>query len=365
MSGYLLLFAVAAVVSALLTPLCIRIAPRIGIMDLPNSLSIHRKAMPRAGGVAMFAAVLTAGVLALFGLVPLTEAERIQLLGILVGTSIVAGVGFLDDIRRIAPEVKFCWEIVGAMVTLAYGVQIGTFPLIWIALPLTVLYLVGGANAVNLMDGMDGLAGGIGAIAALFLGALALIDGNSLAAVMCALTLGSVLGFLPFNVRPAKTFMGDCGSLQLGFLLTASVVLISSKPYDLVWSLAPLTVLALPILDTSAALLRRRMAKGDMFSGDRCHIYDLVMNREAGYWRTVASLWTVAVGMGIVGALASLLAPTAGLAIIAFGCIASVVGAWRLGAFAPEAPEPAHPKDVAAEVGTLGYVQGREFVAER
>jgi len=349
----------AAAVSGALTFLATSLAPRIGIMDMPNALGIHNTPTPRTGGIAIFVGVLIACIAALMGMFPLSPLQSVQLLGLLLGGGILAAVGLLDDMRRIAPEVKFCWEILGALVALVYGVQMELLPLLWLALPVTVLFLVGGANAVNLIDGMDGLAGGVGALAALFLGAMALLEGNSLVALFCAVILGSILGFLPFNLHPAKTFMGDCGSLQIGFLLTACALLLSSQPYNWVMFLAPLSVLSLPFLDTAAALVRRRMGRSDMFDGDRRHIYDLLARRCASYWQTVVLMWAACIALGIAGLAAAVLGGSWALVLIGLVAAVGLAGAWRLGVFFPDVAGSSQERTDLVSGTSPVYVSGR------
>lgn len=334
-------FLLAALVAVVMTAILIRLAPRLGLLDRPHSLGIHRTAVPRVGGLAIFVAFLMAVGWAWASGIPLDSTQAAQLLGMVMGVAILVAAGLLDDLRRIAPEVKFSWELLGAIVAIIYGVQAGLVPALLVAAPLTALYLVGGANALNLLDGMDGLAAGVSAISAIFLGIMGFLAGDLLVVFLSCAVLGALLGFLPYNLNPAKTFMGDCGSLQLGFLLAGAAALLSSQPYNWVLFVAPLAVLGIPLLDTAGALVRRKRARVDMFSGDRRHIYDLVPNMGLGYRTTVSVLWAASAGLGLAGLWATTLGGISAMALLGFIPVAALGVGLRLGLFSNGEPQRA------------------------
>lgn len=215
-----------------------------------------------------------------------TESSA-SLLGILIGGVLVAVAGFLEDARRISPLQGFLWQCMAASVTIGAGVRVRILPLIGVELVLTLCYLVGCANAVNLLDGIDGLAGGTSIIAALSFGLIATIQGNGFVAVLALALAGAVLGFLPFNFPRARISMGDVGSLFLGFTLASFAVLLTDRPYDLLRFAVPLTVLGVPMLNMALVLIRRFRLRDDLFRKDRDHPYDLLAQR----WGNRRPVW--------------------------------------------------------------------------
>ncbi|MBU1748400.1 MAG: hypothetical protein KKA73_11985, partial [Chloroflexi bacterium] len=327
-------FTVALVLALLLTPLARRLAPLLGAVDVPvEELSIHAEPVPRTGGLAMLAAFLAAmGTAWALGLVP--PGDALPLIGVLVGACIVASAGLLDDVRHISPITKMLWQLLGTAIAVGLGVQVGTVPLAGVGFALGVVYLAGGSNALNLLDGMNGLAAGVTVIAALFLALLAASQGHALALVLALALAGAALGFLPHNWR-AGVFMGDVGSLALGFGLAAVAVLLANRPGDPGWFLAPLVVIALPVVDTALAMARRFMHLGDLFTGDRDHVYDLVARRGLSPTATVLAMYAVTAGLGLTALVVVWAPPWLGVALaVAVFVALAAAGVW-LGALGP------------------------------
>ena len=300
--------AVALVAAGLLTPLSKGLGPRMGAMDRPSELSLHSRPIPRTGGLAMFIAFwLAVGcALAVSG----WPDSPLQVMGLAVGSAIMLTTGLVDDIRKMPPWARLLLQIVAAVAAIGLGLRVGVVPAL-AALPLTAFYLVGGANAMNLMDGMNGLAAGICALAALAFFALSVIQGNGLGMALSLALLGSSLGFLYHNFRrETDVFMGDSGSLFLGFMLASIAVVLTSKPYDLAWFLAPLLVLGLLILDTFWAITRRLVRRSSVMIGDRSHLYDRLMKEGLSPTRTVLVCY---LGEGLLCALALILVETSRL----------------------------------------------------
>jgi UDP-GlcNAc:undecaprenyl-phosphate GlcNAc-1-phosphate transferase len=256
---------------------------------------------------------------------------------------VICLIGFLDDIHRISPRQKFLWEFIGAAIAIGLGLQVGTFPLLGVGVFLALFYLVGGANALNLLDGMDGLAAGTTAIAAFFLAILAAGQGKTLVLA----TLGATLGFLPYNfninfgfrnskfaIRNPQSviFMGDAGSLFLGFILSSMAILFTAQPYDLVGFVTPLVVISIPILDTALAIFRRFTCKADLFSGDRQHVYDLLARRRLGNRRAVLVIYLAAFLLGTLSLVMIRLDPIPAILLAAGVVIVMAIIAIRLGA---------------------------------
>lgn len=179
----------------------------------------------------------------------------------------VALIGLLDDMGRIPTRVEVSALLVPALLVVLLGLRVGSVPIAIISLPLTLFYLVGGASAMNLVDGMNGLAGGVAAIACSFMVLLSLGQGDAVGTVLSLALLGAVVGFLPHNFPRARVFLGDNGSLFLGFMLAVLALRISCQPYHLGSFLAPILILGVPVGDTFLAILRRASHRGQQYPG--------------------------------------------------------------------------------------------------
>lgn len=289
-------FLVAFLTALVLVPLARAAATRLGLMDVPGELAIHTRPVARTGGLAIFVGFIAGAAWARWS-GALSGEQANAWWGVLIGGTIMALAGLLDDVRRISPLQKFLCQFLAASVAIGLGVHLGFLPLSGLGLALTLLYMVGSANAVNLLDGMDGLAGGVCAIAALSLGLIGAMRGDQLVTLLGLALAGAVLGFLPFNLPRASIFMGDAGSLFLGFTLAGLGVLLADRPYNVLRFAVPLLVLAVPLADTVLALARRFRRRDDLFTGDRDHSYD-ILARRWGPGRTVLAFWGLSVVLG-------------------------------------------------------------------
>ncbi|MDQ6951064.1 MAG: MraY family glycosyltransferase [Mariprofundales bacterium] len=274
-------------------------------MDEPNARKIHRQAMPRTGGLAM-AAALFMTFFAFF------QFET-TVLAFVVGLAIVVATGLADDIWQLRPWMKFLGEVVAAtcFVTLShaavhdFGNLLGTGPLNSgsLAIPITVFCMVGVMNALNLSDGLDGLAGGLSLIASLFLALFALMTAHWVCLAIAVALLGSLLGFLYFNSHPAKVFMGDTGSLLLGFSLSALAILLVQDGHGeaRVPPISVALILALPILDTLMVMARRVYYGFSPFLPDKTHIHHRLLNLRFPQYAVVPILYST---MALFGLLA-------------------------------------------------------------
>jgi UDP-GlcNAc:undecaprenyl-phosphate/decaprenyl-phosphate GlcNAc-1-phosphate transferase len=297
-------FLSAAGIVLALTPLLVRLAPRIGGIDEGGDRPrVHTRPVPRIGGVAIVAGILVPAAF----FVDLSGPYR----GILLGTLLVALLGLLDDLRGIGPGVKFLVVCAIALIPVAgYGILLEGFslPLLgahefgWLAYPITILWIAALANLVNLIDGMDALASGIVSIAAFSFALLAASFGRADAAILAAAICGATLAFLRHNYHPAKIFMGDSGSLALGFLLATVAVEGVLKTAATIALVAPLLVLAVPILDTSFVVLKRLKYRRSPFAADQNHFYHRFMRiglsqrRTAAYlhlWAALLASWAI------------------------------------------------------------------------
>lgn len=307
---YLIIIAVAMGVSYALTPLAIKLAPRIGAMDIPkDKRRVHTRAMPRFGGIAMFFGA-EAG-LALYTFVYQFDPK---LLVIMLGGLLIYLVGVVDDIKGIPAKPKFLLQMLCAIAIYLGGIRIdfvknpfNSDTYIYFPLPvgilITVIWIVGITNTVNLIDGLDGLAAGVAAIASSMISYTAYLSGQyEVAAAMVAVT-GAALGFLPFNFHPAKIFMGDSGSLFLGFMIASISILGSTKGATLIATIVPFLVLGLPIFDTAFAIIRRWINGYPIMSADKGHLHHRILSTGIGQRRTVLIMYCISAIMGMVAAL--------------------------------------------------------------
>src|SRR5918998_1543364 len=304
-------FVAAAVLVLVLTPLIARLAPLIGgLDDAGDRPRVHRGAIPRIGGLAIVAAILipTAVLIGLDG----------AYLGIFAGTLLVAALGLLDDIRGVSPTAKLLGVTLVALIpVIGYDVTfarvtlpgVGDFDLGWTAYPLTLLWIAFLANLVNLIDGMDSLAAGIVAIAAGSFAILSASFGRADAAVLSAIVCGATLAFLFHNYHPAKIFMGDSGALALGFLLATLAVDGVLKTAAAITLVAPLLVLAVPILDPSFVVLKRLKYRRPPWRADHNHFYHRFMRIGFSQRRTAAYLHLWALMMAGYALLARFVPP--------------------------------------------------------
>jgi UDP-GlcNAc:undecaprenyl-phosphate GlcNAc-1-phosphate transferase len=289
MNTYICVYLGSALLALAITPAVIRLARQIGALDHPGVRSIHKEAVPRIGGVAIFVSAMCL-ILIVLGLrndigVALRDI-RWQLATLLGTAGSIFLVGLIDDLKGLPAHFKFLAELTAAGVLCFVGVRIETIgvtdrfllSLGWLGCPLTLLWIVGITNAINLSDGLDGLAAGISAIASAVIAVLAMYRGNVIMAVFALALAGSLSGFLVFNFHPAKIFMGDCGSLFLGFFIAASSVMCATKSSTLVGLTLPALALGIPIFDTLFSMLRRYVERRSLFAPDRGHFHHRLLD---------------------------------------------------------------------------------------
>lgn len=309
--------AVTAVVTLLVTPFTRILAVRIGAVAMPSSRKVHDKATPSLGGLAMLIGIgsglTTAWAMGSFDAVFRSFSD---IAGVAIAALIIFAVGMLDDVIDVSAPAKVAGIVLAGVVLSLAGVS-----LLWFRIPfagfiqlsadlsvvLTVVWLLIMANAINLIDGLDGLAGGIVAIASatfffytVQLGANGLIFDSNPAALLAILTVGATLGFLPFNMHPAKTFMGDGGALLLGLMITASTVSVGGRVDQAVSGqvffffaplVIPLLLLGVPLIDMAMAVMRRASRGVSLSSADKEHLHHRLMRLGHGHRRTVLILW--------------------------------------------------------------------------
>jgi UDP-GlcNAc:undecaprenyl-phosphate GlcNAc-1-phosphate transferase len=326
----------ALVLSLLLTPLVRNVFRRWGIVDPPDSVrKLHERPVPSGGGAAVaLAYVLSFAVLLSLPLhaVSVVETGLPLIWRLLPSAIVVLGVGFLDDILGLRPWQKLLGQVAAAGGAFWAGIHLSSVVGYHIGigwnLPLTIGWLIFCTNALNLVDGVDGLATGLGFFAAATMLTAGLLQFNVPLALATAPLVGALLGFLRYNFNPATVFLGDSGSLFIGFLLGCYSVLWSQKSTTILGMTAPLLVLFIPILDSALVMVRRFLRRQPVFSADRGHIHHRLL--ELGYTprRVALSLYAVC-AVGAVCSIAIMRGRFSGIVIV-FGLLVSI-GVWRLG----------------------------------
>ena len=305
----------AFLINVLLTPFILQLAHRFGWYDHINDRKIHTESTPRLGGVGIFMSFIAAAVVGLTvlvgapGIAPWSLRSVALILG---GLALVHGLGLYDDFVNLRAPLKFVVQLAaGTMVAVSGALMrvielpwIGPVQLpLWIAFGLTILWVVSISNAVNLIDGADGLAGGVALIAALFMGVIALGQGSLVSAILAFAVVGSLAGFLVFNLPPARIFMGDSGSLSLGYILAVLPLLGLQRGEPGLMAIAPFPVLTLlysPIVDTLLAIIRRISRGLPVHSADREHIHHRLIDRGVGGRRLLSVIYGTMVVFGFV-----------------------------------------------------------------
>jgi len=294
-----LCFSMAFAVSLASTPFVKMLAYKIGAVDVPSDeRRAHDHPIPRLGGLAIFYGFL-------ISILCFSMVER-ELKGILIGALIIVALGIVDDVKQLGSKIKFLTQIVVAVIVVMHGVAIryvsvpsfvvegGILPLGSFSVPITILWIVGVTNAVNLIDGLDGLAVGVSSIATFSLFFIAILAGEMDVAILAAALAGSCLGFLPYNFNPAKIFMGDTGSTFLGYTLSIICIQGLFKGYVVISFIIPFLILGLPLFDTAFAIIRRVWNKKPIMSADRGHLHHRLMDMGFSQKQTVAILYVIA-----------------------------------------------------------------------
>ena len=293
----ILCFSLAFGVSLAATPFVRILAHKIGAIDIPDARRVHDHPIPRMGGLAIFYGFLIS--LLCFARVDM------QLKGIIIGALVIVAVGIVDDVKQLGAKIKFVAQLAVALVVVAHGVVIeyiivpsfinetGILSLGYFAIPITLLWIVGVTNAVNLIDGLDGLAVGVSSIATFSLFFIAILAGEMQVALITAALAGGCLGFLPYNFNPAKIFMGDTGSTFLGYILSIVCIQGLFKGYVVISFIIPFLILGLPIFDTAFAIVRRIWNKKPIMAPDRGHLHHKLMDMGFSQKQTVAILYVI------------------------------------------------------------------------
>ncbi len=300
------LFMTALFSSLVMVPMLRRWALERGEVDVPDERKVHSAAIPRIGGIAICLAFL-------FAVLIFVDISR-EIRGILAGTLVIFLTGLIDDLHGISAKRKFLGEIAACLVTITVGglyihnlgnlFGFGAVSLpVWIAIPFTLFAVVGVINAMNLIDGLDGLAGGVSVIALCAFLILAWMDANAPAALLSAALLGALIGFLKFNFYPARIFMGDTGSLTIGFVLAFLALLLTQPQGTTISPVVPVLILGVPILDTLWVMFRRIAKRQSPFAPDKTHVHHKFLDLGFQHRFTVLVIY----GISLIWACVSIL----------------------------------------------------------
>ena len=292
------------IASILLTPLVKKMAIKIGATDQPNNRKVHQTTMPRLGGLAIFVSYLIGFLI----LMP----ESPYKYPILIGSFVIILTGFIDDMFEIAARWKLLGQIIAALIVILNGVDIDFINLPFggqiefgvLTIPLTIIWIVGITNAINLIDGLDGLAAGVSSIALITISGMAIIMGNGFVVAMGFILIGSTLGFLIYNFHPAKIFMGDTGALFLGYMIGV-LSLLGFKNVAVISFIVPIIILGVPISDTFFAIIRRLVHKKPLGAPDKSHLHHCLLNLGYGHKTTVLIIYGISALFGVVAVVFS------------------------------------------------------------
>lgn len=309
---YLLLATISAVLALLLTPVIGRVSTQLGLVDAPGGRKVHARSVPRLGGVAVvLAAAAALAIVAVMRPGTIDTPNWLAMRPFVIAGALIFAAGLMDDVRGLGAGPKLVIEFAAAGVMLSSGLLIErvtvlgfTWPLGLLAWPVTTAWIVGLTNAFNLIDGVDGLAAGIAVLAGGACGAILIVRGHAPEAMMLAALVGAAVGFLRYNFEPATIFLGDSGSLVIGFLLATTAVAGWQKGATALAAAVPLLIFALPIADSALALVRRgvssppdgrsiRSTLRRIAQPDREHIHHRMLALGWSVRRTVLILYTI------------------------------------------------------------------------
>ncbi|MBP3894315.1 MAG: undecaprenyl/decaprenyl-phosphate alpha-N-acetylglucosaminyl 1-phosphate transferase [Atopobiaceae bacterium] len=352
--AYLCIFLLSLVVSLLMTPVASAIAWKLDAVDYPDKRRINRQPIPRMGGIAVFAGIVSMVILQLLGsqflgwplvFTPSPHLGKVNYPLLAVAFVVIFVTGLIDDRISLSPKQKLLGQLLAASIAVASGLVIGDvvnplestslFHIGWLTYPVTIVYLVAYVNIFNLIDGLDGLASGIAFIASVTLFELSILRGQSDAASLTMALAGSTLGFLRYNFHPATIFLGDSGSLLLGFSLATASLLSVTRISSLTTILVPLVVAGIPIIDTLSAIIRRSRAHVSVGQADRGHIHHRLLDEGFDQRQTVLVIyvWTILLSVGAV--VLTQVSATARILILLVLVVASGMFAAKLRLFSP------------------------------
>ncbi|WP_077369523.1 glycosyltransferase family 4 protein [Anaerosalibacter sp. Marseille-P3206] len=305
MENCLIPFITATILSFVMTPIARKIAYRVKAIDIPkDARRVHKKPIPLLGGLAIYIST----IITILIFLPLDKTT----FSIIIGGSIIVISGIIDDTKDLSPKMKLLFQILAAVVLVIGGIKIdfitnpfkgGLLYLKGFSIPLTIFWIVGITNTVNLIDGLDGLAAGVSLIASMSLFFVASRFMYEPIMIMSLVLAGSCLGFLPFNFNPAKIFMGDTGALFLGFMLSIISIEGVMKSVATIAIVVPIIILGLPIFDTTFAIFRRLLNGRPIMEADKGHLHHKLLQRGLSQRQTVLILYAISAVFGFSAVL--------------------------------------------------------------
>jgi len=304
---YVAIFLIAWIISFSLTPLMRRLSLRMNWVDKPNWRKINRKPMPLLGGIAIYAGFIISILFIVSR--PGFHTNTTKFLGLIGSSFVIVLVGIADDIKGLTPRRKLFYQIAASIIasTCGYAILRVTQPFggsfytpILISMVLTIFWIVGFTNAINLLDGLDGLAAGVVTIIAGSLFFAGLKNNNPIVAILSIGVVGSTLGFLPYNFYPAKIFMGDAGSMFLGFALSLISIEGAYKGATFVTLSIPIIAMGVPVIDTGLSILRRLIKGNGVFKADKEHIHHKLLFREGSQREAAVILYFLTASFGLI-----------------------------------------------------------------
>lgn len=329
---------VAVLISFLSTPLIKKFAFYIKALDIPkDKRKIHKEPIPLLGGVAIYLSFIITTILMES---PLSKSQ----LGIIIGATIIVIGGLIDDLKDLKPWIKLLFQVAAAVVLVLFGVQIITITnplpiggdylnLGILLVPLTIFWVVGITNALNLIDGVDGLAAGVAGISSVTIFAIALLNGRHEAALLTAILSGAIFGFLPYNFNPASIFMGDTGAQLLGFLLAAISLEGTIKSATTFAIAVPILAFGLPIYDTLFAMIRRKVNGKPIMQADRGHLHHRLLDMGLNQKQVVIIMYLISAVLGGISIIAMQVSTARSYFLLTTVILIIGVIAWKCGFF--------------------------------
>lgn len=326
---------IAIFAALLITPIVMRIARSVGLVDAPDGFrKLHGRTVALGGGVAVLAAVAVTSVIALWLRLPWAISlwnQPLVLVGTSCGALLICFVGLIDDRFMLRGRQKLMGQIAAATLAVSAGMVIHKLEIFgWeiqlglLAVPFTICWLLGAVNALNLIDGVDGLATSIGILQSIAICIMAAMMGNSGSAAAAAIIAGAMIGFLPYNWSPARIFLGDAGSMFIGFSLGILAIRGSFKGPATVALIAPTAIWAIPLFDVGIAILRRKLTGQSIYATDRGHLHHVLQRYGLGHIGTVLVIASMSFICGF-GALASVFLKSEAMAIVVCGSVLSLL----------------------------------------
>ncbi len=329
---YILALVIALLASFLLTPYVKKLAFRIGAVDRPDQRKVHTKIMPRLGGLGIYVAFVLAVVCSM----PLTK----DIIGMLLGGTFIVIVGILDDKYQLPAKVKLLGQILAACVLVAFDIRIewlnnpfgdGYLYLEYLSIPFTIFWVISFTNVVNLIDGLDGLAAGVSGIASITVIVVAVHQGFYSVAVITAALAGAILGFIHYNFNPATIFMGDTGSMFIGYMLAAISIFGAVKSAATIALVVPAIALGLPIMDTAFAILRRYSNGRPIFQPDKGHLHHRLLAMGMSQRQAVLLMYGISVVLSVAAVLLTEVSGYLAALVVAVIITLVAIGAKKIG----------------------------------